>query len=104
MLSTRVRGFIVLVRHQSLYIFQYYAHFGAAATIENNAAPLIPIVNATMEVAQQSDLGKTIKEGIEKLSESTPVFMRALDELKSLHPFIGGELIQRCAPLPLARN
>jgi hypothetical protein len=38
-------------------------------------------------------LGKAIKEGIAKLSEGMPIFMNALDELKSLHPFIGGALI-----------
>jgi len=38
-------------------------------------------------------LGKAMKEGIAKLSEGMPIFMNALDELKAVHPFIGGALI-----------
>ena len=34
-----------------------------------------------------------INDGINKLSEGMPILMRALDELKSLHPFIGGVFI-----------
>jgi hypothetical protein len=33
-----------------------------------------------------------MKEGIGKLSEGMPIFMNALDELKAVHPFIGGAL------------
>jgi hypothetical protein len=36
--------------------------------------------------------GKAIKEGIDRFSEVMPVLMNALDELRTLHPFIGGEL------------
>jgi hypothetical protein len=43
----------------------------------------------------QTDVGKAIKDGISKFSEGIPVLMSALDELKSLHPFIGGEFIPR---------
>jgi hypothetical protein len=35
-----------------------------------------------------------MKEGINKFSEGIPLLMSALDELKTLHPFLGGELIQ----------
>jgi hypothetical protein len=31
-----------------------------------------------------------MKDKIEKFSEGIPVLMCALDELKALHPFIGG--------------
>jgi hypothetical protein len=34
-----------------------------------------------------------MKDGIDKFSEGIPVLMKVLDELKALHPFIGGELI-----------
>ena len=34
-----------------------------------------------------------INDGIDKLSEGMPILMRALDELKSLHPFIGGVFV-----------
>jgi hypothetical protein len=34
----------------------------------------------------------TIKDGINKFSEGMPILMNALDELKALHPFIGGAL------------
>ena len=34
-----------------------------------------------------------IKDGINKLSEGIPILMRTLDELKSLHPFIGGVFV-----------
>ena len=52
--------------------------------------PFMPIIDATISAAQQTDIGKAIKEGINKFSEGMPILMRALDELKSLHPFIGG--------------
>ena len=39
-------------------------------------------------------MGKAIKDGIDKLSEGMPVLMKALDELKTAHPFVSGELIQ----------
>ena len=63
------------------------------ATVQDNAVPFIPIVKATVTAVQQTDVGKAIKEGIDKFSEGMPLFMNALDELKALHPFIGGELI-----------
>jgi hypothetical protein len=39
-------------------------------------------------------MGKAIKDRIDKFSEGMPVLLNALDELKALHPFIGGELIE----------
>ena len=33
-------------------------------------------------------------DGIDKFSEGMPILMKALDELKAIHPFIGGELTQ----------
>jgi hypothetical protein len=50
----------------------------------------MPIVNATVTASMQSDVGKAIQDGINKFSEGVPVLMNALDQLKSLHPFIGG--------------
>jgi hypothetical protein len=32
-----------------------------------------------------------MKEGIEKFAEGMPIFMKALDELKGIHPILGGE-------------
>ena len=61
---------------------------------QSDAAPFIPIIEATVTAAAQSDIGKAIKDGIDKLSEGMPVLMKALDELKTVHPFVGGELIQ----------
>jgi hypothetical protein len=54
----------------------------------------MPIITATVAVATQSDIGKAIKDRIDQFSEGMPVLMNALDELKAVHPFIGGELIQ----------
>jgi hypothetical protein len=59
----------------------------------DDAAPLLPVIKATVVAAGQTDLGNAIKEGISKLSEGMPIFMNALDELKAIHPFIGGALI-----------
>jgi hypothetical protein len=53
----------------------------------------LPVVTAAVAAAGQTDLGKTIKEGIDKFSEGMPILMHALDELGSLHPFVGGKLI-----------
>jgi len=55
--------------------------------------PFKPIIDATVAAVQQTDIAKAIKDGINKFSEGMPVLMRALDELKSLHPFIGGVLV-----------
>ena len=55
----------------------------------------MPLITATVAAAEQSDIAKAIKQRIDKFSEGMPVLMKALDELKALHPFIGGELIQR---------
>jgi hypothetical protein len=68
-----------------------------ANTTQNNAAAFLPIAEATVVAFGQTDMGKAIKQGIDKFSEGIPVLMSALDELKSLHPFIGGALILRCA-------
>ena len=57
----------------------------------------MPLVVATVSAVAQSDIGKKIKDGINKFSEGMPIFMNALDELKAVHPFIGGELTQRHA-------
>ena len=61
---------------------------------QSNAAPFKPIVTATVAAAAQSDIGKAIQYRIDTFSEGMPVLMKALDELKAVHPFIGGELIQ----------
>ena len=54
----------------------------------------MPVITATVAVAAQSDIGKVIKDRIDKFSEGMPVLMNALDELKAVHPVIGGGLIQ----------
>jgi hypothetical protein len=38
----------------------------------------------------QTDIGKTIKEGIDNFFDGMPVLMKALDKLAAVHPFIGG--------------
>jgi hypothetical protein len=60
--------------------------------VQNIAEPFKPIINATFAATQPSGM-KEINEGIDNFSESMPIFMKALDELKSLHPIIGGEFI-----------
>ncbi|KAH9953093.1 hypothetical protein BC827DRAFT_1273837 [Russula dissimulans] len=60
----------------------------AAAAVQNIAEPFKPIINATFAATQPSGM-KEINEGIDNFSESMPIFMKALDELKSLHPIIG---------------
>lgn len=59
----------------------------------DNVTPFIPIVNATVTATMQTDVGKAIKDGINKFSEGMPVLMNALDQVKSLHPFIGGAFV-----------
>jgi len=65
----------------------------AVSTTQKNVEPFLPIISATVTAAQQTDIAKAIKDGIDKLSEGMPVLMGALDELKTLHPFIGGEWV-----------
>ena len=59
--------------------------------MENITTPFIP---ATIAAAEQTDFGKTMREGINTFSEGIPVLlmMKALDELKGVHPVIAGEL------------
>jgi len=57
----------------------------------NNATPLLLVMQATVAVVENSDFGKAMKEGIDRFSEGMPVFLKALDELKGLHPVLGGE-------------
>lgn len=64
--------------------------------VQCNAEPCIPIIGATVAAVGQTDVAKAIKERIDKFSEGMPVLLNALDELKNLHPFIGGELILWC--------
>ena len=54
----------------------------------------MPVIAATVSVVSQSDIGKKITDRIDKFSEGMPVFLKALDELKAVHPFIDGELVQ----------
>ena len=63
-------------------------------TIQNNTQPFLPVITATVAAAAQSGIGKAIKDRIDTFSEGMPVLMNALDELKAVHPFIGGELIK----------
>ena len=44
--------------------------------------------------AAHSGIGKAIKDRIDTSSEGMPVLTNALDELKAVHPVIGGEFIQ----------
>jgi hypothetical protein len=52
--------------------------------------PFAPVIKAAASVIGQSDIGMAVKEGIDHFFDGMPVFMSALDEVKSLHPFIGG--------------
>ena len=62
-------------------------------TAQRTVSPLTPIIQASVAAAEQTDIGKAIKEGIDRFSEGMPVLMNALDELRTLHPFIGGVFI-----------
>jgi hypothetical protein len=55
------------------------------------AAPLLPAVKATVTAVGNSDLCKAMMERIDRFSEDQPVFIKALHELKSLHPALAGE-------------
>ena len=66
----------------------------SAGTVLKDAQPFIPVITATVVTAAQTDVGKAVMHGIDKFSEGMPILMKALDELKAVHPFIGGELIQ----------
>ena len=50
----------------------------------------MPVIKATVTAAAQTDFGKLMKDKIDTFSKGIPVLMNALDELKALHPFIGG--------------
>jgi hypothetical protein len=47
--------------------------------------------DAVSTTRNNSAIGKAIKDEIEKFSQDLPAFMNVLEQLKSLHPFIGGE-------------
>ncbi|KAF8259842.1 hypothetical protein EI94DRAFT_1812645 [Lactarius quietus] len=46
--------------------------------------PFTPLMTAV-----RSEIGKAVKEGIDHFFDGIPVLMNALDEVKTLHPFIG---------------
>ena len=58
--------------------------------MKGKAAPFTPIIAAAVSAVGQSDVGKVIKDGIDHFFDGMPVLMKSLDELKKLHPFIGG--------------
>jgi hypothetical protein len=97
-LLTRVGLSILLVCPQHPHYFSIihgsWTLGDVVATTQSRAAPFMPVITATVAVAAQSDIGKVIKDRIDKFSEGMPVLMNALDELKAVHPVIGGGLIQ----------
>ena len=58
--------------------------------MQDNAAPFTPLITGAATAIGQSKFGEVVKEGIDGFFDGIPVFMKALDEVKSLHPFIGG--------------
>lgn len=50
----------------------------------------MPVIKATVTAAEQTDFGKVMKDKIDTFSKGIPVLVNALDELKALHPFVGG--------------
>jgi hypothetical protein len=58
--------------------------------MQSDATPFMPILKDTIAAAEQTVLGKTIQDKIDKFSEGVPVFMDALDQLGKIHPFIQG--------------
>ena len=68
---------------------------GTVQGIEGIAAPFAPLIKTVADVAGPSDIGQAVKDGIDHFFDGMPVFMSALDEVKSLHPFIGGTSILR---------
>jgi hypothetical protein len=74
-----------------------YAVFSPLDDVVNTAqravSPLKPIIQASVAATEQTDIGKSIKEGIDRFSEGMPLLMNAQDEHRTLHPFIGGVFI-----------
>lgn len=60
------------------------------ATAQSEAAPFTPLIPAAANAVRHTDIGKAVAEGIEHFSDGMPILMHALDEVKALHPFIGG--------------
>ncbi|KAI9438360.1 hypothetical protein H4582DRAFT_1815080, partial [Lactarius indigo] len=56
---------------------------------QNSVAPFKPLITAAASAVGQTEIGKTVKEGIDHFFDGMPVLMNALDELKALHPFVG---------------
>ncbi len=73
-------------RAESLFLFPG----DAIATAQAHAAPLTPLITAAASAVVQTDIGKAVKEGIDHFFDGMPILMNALDEVKALHPFIGG--------------
>ncbi|KAH9955358.1 hypothetical protein BC827DRAFT_878060 [Russula dissimulans] len=59
------------------------------STALTNAAPFQPHVVAAANAVEKTDIGKSVKNGIDKFFDSMPVFMNALDAVADLHPFLG---------------
>jgi hypothetical protein len=57
---------------------------------QSEAAPFTPFITTTASAVGRTDIGKAVKEGIDHFFDGMPILMHALDEVKALHPFIGG--------------
>ncbi|KAI0265555.1 hypothetical protein BC834DRAFT_987866 [Gloeopeniophorella convolvens] len=51
--------------------------------------PMAPVAAAALSAVVQTDLGKSVQDGIEHFFEGMPVLMNALDAVAGLHPFVG---------------
>jgi len=60
---------------------------------QNVIAPFQPFIEGAVDDIEKTSIGKVVKEGIEKFFDDMPGFMKALDAVAKLHPFIGGTSI-----------
>ena len=65
----------------------------AVAAAKKTVAPFTPLITATVAVVEQSDSGMEMKQGVDTFFQGMPYLMKGLNELKTLHPFVGGTLI-----------
>lgn len=56
--------------------------------VQGDVAPFTPSITAAASDFENTDIYKVVKNRIDDFFDGMPVFMKALDEVKNIHPFI----------------
>lgn len=66
------------------------------SAVPGNLSMYKPMITAATGTIESTDLAKTVQSGIARFFEGMPLFMKALDEVAKVHPFVRGIQCFRC--------